>query len=46
LSLRPGIAQSQQPGDGCAENGQAVSLDQQIDACTAAIKSGKHGHSR
>jgi tetratricopeptide (TPR) repeat protein len=40
-STRPGIAQSQQPADRCAENDQAVSRDQQIEACTAAIESGR-----
>jgi tetratricopeptide (TPR) repeat protein len=40
-STRPGIAQSQQPADRCAENDQAVPLDQQIEACTAAIESGR-----
>jgi lipoprotein NlpI len=40
-STRPGMAQSQQQADRCAENTQAVPLDQQIEACTAAIESGR-----
>ena len=43
-SVRPGIAQSQQAAERCAQKGQADSLDQQIDACTVAIESGRwHG---
>jgi tetratricopeptide (TPR) repeat protein len=34
-------AQSQQQVDRCANNDQNVTLDQRIDACTAAIASGK-----
>ena len=40
-SMQPVIAQSQQQADRCADESQNVSLDQQIDACTAAIESGK-----
>jgi tetratricopeptide (TPR) repeat protein len=40
-STRPGIAQSQQQADRCAENDRAVPRDQQIEACTAAIESGR-----
>jgi tetratricopeptide (TPR) repeat protein len=41
LSMRPGIAQSQQQADRCADQDQVASLDQQIDACTTAIQSGR-----
>ncbi len=40
-SIRPGFAQSQQEADRCADKGQNVSLNQRIEDCTAAIKSGR-----
>jgi tetratricopeptide (TPR) repeat protein len=39
--MRSAIAQSLPQADRCADEGQAVSLDQKIDACTAAIESGR-----
>jgi len=41
MLMRPGVAQSQQQADRCADQGQVVSPDQQIDACTTAIESGR-----
>ena len=41
VSVRPGMAQSQQQADRCADTSQTVPPDEQIDACTAAIESGR-----
>ena len=41
VSVRPGMAQSQQQADRCADTSQTVPPDEQIDACTAAIGSGR-----
>jgi tetratricopeptide (TPR) repeat protein len=41
VPIWPATAQSQQQVDRCANNNQNVALDQRIDACTAAIASGK-----